>query len=84
MLDTHKLTKIEAGLYYYRGVRIFKHRDGFSYYWANHTKEYPMNCKTYPQTLQMTTVAIDQDLNCKNVIAVNGVMLTVKASQVSA
>ena len=61
-----------AGGYSYRGVKIFKYRNGFSYWYTNTSKEYPLVSKAYPDTLKNTQRDLDSTLERAGVVVENG------------
>jgi hypothetical protein len=54
-----ELKKIASGEYQYKGVKVFKYRNGFSYWFTNREKEYPVSSKTYPDTLKKVIAELD-------------------------
>jgi hypothetical protein len=65
------VVKTGAGLYQYRGVRIFKNSNGFSYWFTNVSKEYPVASKTYPDSLKNVVADLNVMLDRSDVTVEN-------------
>jgi hypothetical protein len=86
MSDKHELTKLEAGRYEYRGVKIFKYdSQGFSYKYSTRTDTYFRTDATYPVALKDITAKIDQDIDVNGkVVDHAGYMIKDTRTQVGA
>ena len=67
------MIKVEAGIYLYRGVRVFKDKHhGFAYSYSIRTDKYSAARYSFPVPLKMIAEKIDHDLDMNGGVASNG------------